>query len=174
MPRSSRTERLAYSKDYYRRNRERMLADQKKRDALREQSNPGARDQYMESYRANMKPAKARAYRDRAKLRLYGLTTQQHKAILERQEHQCPVCLKLLAQSTTPSIDHSHATGAVRGVLCRQCNAALGLLEENTDNLQRAIEYLSLRRLRDFTNWLSGATSTTNSEQSSEASTLLD
>lgn len=39
-------------------------------------------------------------------------------------------------------IDHCHTHNHVRGVLCRTCNVALGLLKDDADLLQRASEYL--------------------------------
>ena len=185
MPNSDRAARLAYSRAYYRKNRERMLAEQKERDRQKELANPGERQAYLKAYqvsneqslkakqRARNKadyqanPAKYRARRQSAKLRKYQLTPAQHEAILQRQCYECPICQRMLAYPTVPSIDHSHAAGSVRGILCRRCNTALGLLEERVDNLERAIEYLSMARLGDFHRWLSGATSTTNSAPSS-------
>lgn len=38
-------------------------------------------------------------------------------------------------------IDHCHDTGNFRGVLCRQCNAAIGLLKENKENIKKLLEY---------------------------------
>lgn len=40
------------------------------------------------------------------------------------------------------SIDHCHTTGKVRGLLCRQCNIALGKFKEDVTILQSAIAYL--------------------------------
>lgn len=40
------------------------------------------------------------------------------------------------------AIDHDHLTGKVRGLLCHNCNRALGLLKDDINILQRAIEYL--------------------------------
>ena len=39
-------------------------------------------------------------------------------------------------------IDHNHASGMVRGILCSPCNAALGLAKESTELLRKAIAYL--------------------------------
>jgi hypothetical protein len=39
-------------------------------------------------------------------------------------------------------VDHCHATGKVRGLLCHNCNRALGLMQDNIENIKRAADYL--------------------------------
>jgi hypothetical protein len=39
-------------------------------------------------------------------------------------------------------VDHDHATGRVRGLLCAACNAALGLLQDNPRVILSAADYL--------------------------------
>lgn len=39
-------------------------------------------------------------------------------------------------------VDHCHKTGKVRGLLCNECNRAIGLLKENILTLKNAINYL--------------------------------
>jgi hypothetical protein len=39
-------------------------------------------------------------------------------------------------------VDHSHETGAVRGLLCHNCNRALGLIHDDAAVLRRAAEYI--------------------------------
>jgi hypothetical protein len=39
-------------------------------------------------------------------------------------------------------VDHCHTTGLVRGVLCFNCNAALGHLKDSEDRLKALIDYL--------------------------------
>ena len=92
------------------------------------------------------------------------MTKDQLDAILARQEHTCPICERLLGFPNVKAIDHCHVTGSVRGVLCRRCNAALGLFRDSPEVLERALAYLSASRLQAFNKWLSGVTSTTNSE----------
>lgn len=53
------------------------------------------------------------------------------------------------------SIDHDHSCcptyrscgKCVRGILCVQCNTALGLLKDSTDRIYRLIEYLNNSRM---------------------------
>jgi hypothetical protein len=40
------------------------------------------------------------------------------------------------------AIDHNHDTGEFRGVLCRQCNRALGMFKDSSTILRNAVEYL--------------------------------
>lgn len=40
------------------------------------------------------------------------------------------------------AIDHCHNTGKIRGMLCSNCNTALGLFDDNIDVMKRAIEYV--------------------------------
>ena len=44
--------------------------------------------------------------------------------------------------STNLCVDHNHKTGKLRGLLCRTCNSALGLVDDNMDWLLNCIEYL--------------------------------
>ena len=39
-------------------------------------------------------------------------------------------------------LDHDHTTGRFRGWLCHKCNVGIGLLGDNIEGLQSAIEYL--------------------------------
>lgn len=78
----------------------------------------------------------------------FGLNYNQYQAILEEQNHRCFICNELeVAENRTLSVDHDHTTGKVRGLLCTNCNTALGKLKDNINYLQRAIEYLK----RDYT-----------------------
>jgi len=69
----------------------------------------------------------------------YRLTLQQYEAMHVAQEGRCLICDK---RSNRLEVDHDHTTGRVRGLLCGNCNKAIGLLGECTTNLDRAIDYL--------------------------------
>jgi hypothetical protein len=55
----------------------------------------------------------------------------------------CDACGKLFTRVGDNHIDHCHDTGAVRGVLCFNCNAALGHLKDDSVRLQLLIMYLA-------------------------------
>jgi hypothetical protein len=79
---------------------------------------------------------------------LYGVTKKIYDSLLEKQNFLCPVCLVDL-RSLPPKqvcIDHDHQTEEVRGILCRKCNGGIGLLDDDADNLLRAISYLSIKK----------------------------
>lgn len=61
----------------------------------------------------------------RARLRRYGLTAEQHQAMIDAHGGRCALC-----QRDRPlHIDHDHTSGRVRGLLCLQCNTTLGWVE---------------------------------------------
>lgn len=53
----------------------------------------------------------------------------------------CAVCGKP-EQGRRLNIDHDHVTGLVRGLLCRKCNAGIGLLGDTPEGVEAALEYL--------------------------------
>jgi hypothetical protein len=42
--------------------------------------------------------------------------------------------------------DHCHGCGEHRGLVCNDCNLALGRFKDSPENLQRALEYLQAHR----------------------------
>lgn len=60
------------------------------------------------------------------------------------QEGKCAICGCELGSSryTKPAADHDHKTGKLRGILCTQCNTALGLMKDSPYRLESAIHYL--------------------------------
>jgi len=77
----------------------------------------------------------------------YGITFDDFKAMLKNQNYQCAICGIHQAQLVyRMAVDHDHSTGKVRGLLCRPCNHALGLLKDDPRNAARASEYLKANK----------------------------
>ncbi len=92
---------------------------------------------------------KDRQYSMNHKLRhIYKITPVEYFNLLEQQNHKCAICDQpenrlSKSKSLLPlSVDHDHKNGNVRGLLCTQCNQALGLLKEDPNLFRHAIEYL--------------------------------
>jgi hypothetical protein len=62
--------------------------------------------------------------------RKYNLTSEQFNILLRNQNHQCKICKKQLEKGRKTHVDHNHKTGKIRGVLCHNCNTALGHYEK--------------------------------------------
>lgn len=78
----------------------------------------------------------------------YGITDTDYELMLKSQEEKCKIC----GQSETTknnngkikrlSVDHDHKTGKIRGLLCDNCNNALGRFNDDIEILKAAITYL--------------------------------
>ena len=76
-------------------------------------------------------------------LKRFGLTIAQFIEMRDKQSNNCLICGRGPSSYRCLGVDHDHATGRVRGLLCGKCNAGLGNFEDNREYLSRAIEYLS-------------------------------
>lgn len=66
------------------------------------------------------------------------------------QNHTCPICLKSESELSGTGgnasvwvVDHNHETNTFRGHICHNCNRGLGVFQDSTTRLQRAIDYLN-------------------------------
>lgn len=121
----------ARAKSYREANREKVAARQK---------------QYREANRERLLVQK-RAYWYRAK---YRLTVEEYDAMVERAGGVCEICHEPppadspIAGNRVLHVDHDHETGEVRGVLCHNCNKALGLIGDA--NIAAAVAYIEAGR----------------------------
>lgn len=124
-----RAKAATYMREYYEKNRTKMKVCM------------------LETYRRRMASDSdsIRKYQLLANYRIkYGLSQQDYEQLLDNQEGKCAICRdSLVPYSRFACVDHNHATGFVRGILCPRCNAGIGLLREDRDVMLRAIEYLS-------------------------------
>ena len=85
--------------------------------------------------------------KDRYLQRTYGVTLQWYQDTLALQHNACPLCRCAFTfhgelNADSPVVDHDHATGKVRGIICNECNRGLGYFHDNPDALRKAATYL--------------------------------
>ncbi len=76
--------------------------------------------------------------------RMYGISLSEYLELLKKQDNCCAICG--ICQDDCKrwlSVDHNHATGEVRALLCPHCNSLLGHARESTKILIKAIDYLN-------------------------------
>lgn len=84
------------------------------------------REKYNETMRAYSKKHRRRTHLQTA----YGMTIDRYNEMLKTQDMKCWICEKQNMSNKRPLVvDHCHATGRVRGLLCYGCNRALATLE---------------------------------------------
>ena len=76
----------------------------------------------------------------------YGITQSDYDKMFVEQNGKCAICGSSEIKRTNSKhfcIDHCNTTNKVRGLLCRDCNFAIGLFKDNIKTLENAIQYLS-------------------------------
>lgn len=78
----------------------------------------------------------------------FGLSRQEWEGMFKQQGGACAICNIVLADSirTRACVDHDHSTGKVRGLLCPNCNQALGLIGDDLSAAENAVAYLKRHR----------------------------
>jgi hypothetical protein len=81
----------------------------------------------------------------------YDLTLKEYEELFNIQCGVCIICHKPpTVQKPFLVVDHDHKTGKVRGLLCDNCNLALGLFGDSAANLQAAARYLNTSHAEDL------------------------
>ena len=97
---------------------------------------------YLDEYRVRSRNTHLR--------RTYGITIEQFDELLKCQEGRCAICgREECSTGRNFSTDHDHTTGNVRGILCNDCNRALGLFQDSSTVLAAAYTYLIERGCND-------------------------
>lgn len=101
-----------------------------------------AKIRYAKEWRqANLARARKSEFKSRLK-RKYGITIEQYDDLYAEQGGTCAICCAPPDGEERLAVDHCHDTGAVRGLVHRTCNTAIGLLRDDPELLTRAAEYL--------------------------------
>lgn len=76
-------------------------------------------------------------YSRKNKIKSYGLTQKEYEKIMSEQK-ECSVC----GNECKLYIDHNHKTKKFRGLLCFNCNVAIGHFRDSIEIMKNAIKYL--------------------------------
>lgn len=134
-------DRSAYHKAWYAANRERLLVLNRERRRAARAANPEKYREQERRYRAKAYHADPLKHRAQRLKYMYGISQDEYEAMLLEQNGLCAICSGKCKRGNM-GVDHCHATGIVRGLLCENCNRALGLMKDSPELLQRAASYL--------------------------------
>ncbi len=79
--------------------------------------------------------------RQRHLLEKYGLSLEVYQRMLDEQGGKCAIC-GYKSPVKPLSVDHDHANGKIRGLLCAWCNTTLGQVNDNVETLRKMIKYV--------------------------------
>lgn len=91
------------------------------------------------------------AYSERYLKKAYGISLDEYRKMREAHNDRCDICGsegftiatgKQRAVTLKLAVDHDHITGEIRGLLCHNCNRALGLMQDDVAALRKAADYL--------------------------------
>lgn len=102
------------------------------------------RDKIIKKQREYYNSDKGRVVMLRSNLKKnYNVTVETYQELIASQDGECLICHKDLNGVGVANIDHDHATGIIRGVLCKACNRGLGMFKDDIQLLLKAVVYLN-------------------------------
>lgn len=83
-------------------------------------------------------------HRERQVKHRYGITQDEYLRLFEKQQGRCAICggTEPRCNGARLCVDHDHATGKVRGLLCTPCNLAAGYLADSAERAELLAAYL--------------------------------
>ena len=80
----------------------------------------------------------------------YGITLERYLQMYDEQKGKCAICGVYCSSFTrgkrgnsTLAVDHDHAVGTIRKLLCPACNKGLGFFRESATIMKSALAYLA-------------------------------
>lgn len=95
------------------------------------------------AYREKQRARDREAQRKQRFKKVYGISLADYDVMLAQQGGACAICK---ISGAKLCVDHCHATGKVRGLLCAKCNSALGFCNDDPNHFLAAIAYLQAAR----------------------------
>lgn len=100
-------------------------------------------------WRVNNPERAKQVSRDKEYRRKYGIGLDEYNNILKAQQGVCAICQNSCNTGMNLAVDHCHDTKKVRGLLCKNCNTAIGLFMEDIENMNKAIEYIKFHKITE-------------------------
>jgi len=73
----------------------------------------------------------------------FNISLEEYDRILKHQGGVCAICKKPPKEGKSLAVDHDHATGQVRGLLCSMCNRAIAVFRDSLEKLMAAAKYFT-------------------------------
>ncbi len=94
-------------------------------------------------------PSQTEDYRRNSHLmRKYDISLERYEQMLESQCGSCAICGGD-NEGRNLAVDHDHVTGAIRSLLCTQCNAGIGSLRDDPEVMLTAADYIELHKQKE-------------------------
>lgn len=71
--------------------------------------------------------------------RFYGISVEDFDSLFRNQGERCACCRTSQPDKRGWCVDHDHATGKIRGILCNRCNASIGLNGDSLEKVELAL-----------------------------------
>lgn len=97
---------------------------------------------YVKARRSELRKKRYKADNSYWLERNHGITQDQRQAMFDAQKGKCAICGCALDDGLLTHIDHNHESGVIRGLLCHNCNRGIGYLKDNVAVLEKAAVYL--------------------------------
>lgn len=114
--------------------------------------NPETRERVLENNRKNwakryssrISEEHASKHKNRVLRHRYGIDLEAYNRMHDEQQNKCAICSAVggNTRATRLYVDHNHATGAVRQLLCPACNQAIGIIEQGSQRISALAAYL--------------------------------
>lgn len=132
----------------YRRENPEKIKEIQKRSYDRQKSDPD-RIEKLRDWQKRYREKNRKALSDSERKRRFGITPERYAELFKSQSGTCAICKNpetatRLGKVKALSVDHCHKSGAIRGLLCSDCNTGIGKLKDDPTILRSAIQYLEI------------------------------
>lgn len=124
---------------------EAFTKDKQRKDGLYSQCKECKQHNGRKAYKSNPEP-----FLQHQRKHNYGITLEEYQALYKQQCGVCASCghpeiRTYKGKVKNLATDHCHTTDRIRGLLCHDCNTALGLLRDDPERIVALLRYVNER-----------------------------